>query len=166
MQISVINRQRRLKLSRTEAVSMANKLSEAFIDNLLNDPPAGFFRRKLSRLRQYGLLNLVFVSDRLIRKLNKQWRGKDVETDVLSFALNLEEPEPGMPWELGEIVISGERAAWQAGELNHSLSRELAFLFVHGMLHIFGFDHENKKDEQVMLKRQRAILKSAGYPRL
>jgi len=107
----------------------------------------------------------VLTSNRTIRKLNKQWRGKDSPTDVLSFTILLEPPPKEMPWELGEIFISVEQAAAQAHSFNHSLERELAFLTVHGILHLLGFDHEKPAEEKEMMVRQEKILKAAGYPR-
>lgn len=166
MEISIDNRQRRLRVIRAELQIMTARLSEAVCDNLLTNPTGEYPRRKLERLRRLATVNLVLVSNSAIAKLNKLWRGKNVETDVLSFTLNSSEPPAGIPWELGEIFISAEKAFEQAETLNHSLDRELAFLFVHGMLHILGFDHENTYDEKIMRQRQRAILKAGGYPRL
>lgn len=86
-------------------------------------------------------INLVLVDNEEIHELNKSWRGKDKETDVLSF--------PYSPIEngiFGEIFISLERAQEQANFLKHSLDRELQVLFIHGILHLFGYDHEGEKD--------------------
>ncbi len=73
--------------------------------------------------------------------------------------------EEDYPFELGEVFISYEQAIKQAKEYNHSLERELAFLFVHGLLHILGFDHQKKSDEKEMFGRQKQILVKAGYAR-
>jgi len=165
MQVLVSNRQHRIRIDAAGIKAMASDLSDLVLADLLKQPIASFSKRKIRRLKEKASLSLVILSNEGIRKINKRWRGKDAETDVLSFALNLDEPGDGMPWELGEIFISLEKASEQAITHNHGLDRELAFLFVHGMLHILGFDHENKKDEKVMFARQKIILKEAGYPR-
>ena len=144
---------------------MAENLSQAVCENLLAKPTTQFSAKALAKLHKCASLSLVLLSNKAIRALNKRFRSKDIETDVLSFTLNLIEPKRGVPWELGEIFISVEKANTQAQLFNHSLKRELAFLFVHGMLHILGFDHENKRDERIMLARQKAILTLAGYSR-
>jgi probable rRNA maturation factor len=166
MQVLISNRQRIIKLSPAQIEGMASKLCQAISENLLAEPIPQFTKAAFRRLDQKASLSLVFLSNQGIRKINKQWRSKDKETDVLSFALSLTEPPDDLPWELGEIFISVEKATAQAASLNHSLERELAFLFVHGFLHIFGFDHENPQDEALMFRRQKDILKRAGYPRL
>lgn len=165
MHIQISNRQRLIKLNTGQLHSMTSKLCEAVCDNLLSDPTAQFSQKAIKQLRLKASLSLVLLSNQGIRKINKQWRNKDAETDVLSFPLNLKEPPGEMPWELGEVFISAEKAAEQASSLNHSLRRELAFLFVHGFLHILGFDHERPKDQKDMFRRQKSILAMAGYPR-
>jgi probable rRNA maturation factor len=88
----------------------------------------------------------------------------DRVTDVLSFptAEPGETPPDGF---FGDIVICPDRAMEQAREYGHSLTRELAFLTVHGALHLFGYDHMEKREETYMLERQRAILERMGVPR-
>lgn len=165
MQILINNRQRRVRLNQAEMQFMAERLSDHVLNNLINKPAQQISKSTLRQIQQRALLSLVFLSNSGIAKINKQWRNKDVETDVLSFPLNLSDPGNGIPWELGEIFISIEKASEQAITHNHGLNRELAFLFVHGMLHILGFDHEEPEDEKVMLARQKSILQEAGYPR-
>ncbi len=103
-----------------------------------------------------------------IHALNKQFRNIDAPTDVLSFPLveyeNTDEPllddEENM---LGDIVISLERAEEQAEEFGHSFEREVAFLCVHSMLHLLGYDHVNSEEEdREMRERQRDIMKELG----
>ena len=86
-----------------------------------------------------------------IQALNKQYRGKDAPTDVLSF--NWDHPEV-----LGQLIISVERAQEQANELGQSLDEELQFLFTHGLLHLLGYDHEDPADEALMLSKAYALL--------
>jgi len=165
VQVLVNNRQRIIKVNLAQIRAMTGILSDALCENLLTQPTKGFSARLIKQLQQRSSISLVLLSNKSIQKLNNKWRGKNYATDVLSFPLNLKEPSPGIPWELGEIFISVEKAIEQATSFNHSLNRELAFLFVHGFLHILGFDHENVKDEQIMRRRQKAILTSAGYSR-
>ncbi len=101
-------------------------------------------------------ISLSFCSATEIQALNKQYRAKDSVTDVLSFPAIPEVPT------LGDIVICVERAQEQADELGHSLKRELAFLFVHGLLHLLGYDHEVSEDEErIMFDLQDQVLVAA-----
>ena len=112
-------------------------------------------------------LSLAFVDDEEIRRLNIAFRGKDSATDVLSFADagedDLRVPE-GAPNLLGDIVISLERAHAQAAELGHSLEREMAFLLVHGLLHLAGFNHDLDNNGE-MYGLTESILSEAGWHR-
>ena len=116
----------------------------------------------------YGLsegveVGVTFLDDAAIQELNRDYRDKDRPTDVLSFALNEgDEPEiVDAPEEelLGDILISLETTARQAEEYGHTLERELAYLTVHGMLHLLGYDHMKKKDKKVMRKQEEAVLR-------
>jgi len=163
--VTVSNRQRRAKVDSAWLQATVVKLSAAVCSNLSGKPPAHLERACIDQISARGSLSLALVSNRQIRELNRQWRGKDYATDVLSFPLELDAPPARLPWEFGEVVISVERAIEQAADLGHSVERELAFLFVHGCLHIFGFDHENRDDEKEMIGRQKDILQSAGLSR-
>jgi probable rRNA maturation factor len=115
-------------------------------------------------------VSAILVDDDYIHELNYQYRGKDTSTDVLSFALN-EGDEPEIingPEEnlLGDIVISLETASRQAEEFGHSLERELAYLSVHGMLHLLGYDHEEETDRAVMRKEEEHVLGLLGITRI
>ena len=113
-------------------------------------------------------LSVTFTDNEGIRAINKSYRNIDSATDVLSFPLvdfeGGEEPpmdEPLLP--LGDIVISLERAREQALEFGHSYERELAFLTVHSMLHLLGYDHVNSEEEDLdMRRRQKEILEGMG----
>lgn len=114
-------------------------------------------------------VSVVLADDSYIHELNLEYRGKDCPTDVLSFALD-EGEEPDIvdgPEEslLGDIIISLETAARQAEEYSHSLERELAFLTVHGMLHLLGYDHEEEVDRQEMRQQEEHILSLLGIKR-
>lgn len=100
-----------------------------------------------------GILNVVFVNDSYIKGLNKQYRKKNKPTDVLSFSY-LDE-DTGL---IGEVYISVETAKKQAKKAKHSLQDELNKLFIHGFLHIFGFDHESKEDAKIMEDLEGEVL--------
>ncbi len=111
-----------------------------------------------------GELALYCVASEEIRALNLEHRGVDRVTDVLSFpAAEPGETPPDGFW--GDIVVCPERAREQAEEYGHSVERELAFLTVHGALHLFGYDHMGKNEETYMLQRQEAILERMGVLR-
>jgi len=105
-------------------------------------------------------VSLVFVDDNYIAQLNKQYRGKDGPTDVLSFAMQEGPAMPGGEGEilLGDVVISLETARRQAEEYGHGLAREVAYLTVHGVLHLLGYDHETEADKRVMRQKEEAVL--------
>ena len=101
-----------------------------------------------------GVLNVVFVNDAHIHSLNKEYRKIDKPTDVLSF--NYQDEVGGEL--VGEVYISVETAERQAKEYKHTLSDELHKLFVHGFLHIHGYDHENDEDYAVMSALEEKVL--------
>ncbi|NLZ36449.1 MAG: rRNA maturation RNase YbeY [Clostridiales bacterium] len=107
-------------------------------------------------------VSITVVDDEQIKELNAAHRGIDSPTDVLSFPLN---DGDDIGEELGDIVISMERADIQAKEYGHSLDRELAFLTVHSTLHLLGYDHMIEEEEKEMFDRQEKILISMGIPR-
>lgn len=109
-------------------------------------------------------LNLIFVTEYEIKEINKQYRNKDAVTDVISFA-QCDDPENDNDYSLGDIFICVKRAYDQAKEYDHSRAREFAFLAVHGYLHLCGFDHMTKEDEEIMFKIQDDILDKAGIKR-
>lgn len=115
-------------------------------------------------------VGFMFADDSYIQELNLRYRGKDTATDVLSFALNEgEEPEIIGGYEgeelLGDIVISVETMGRQAEEYGHSVERELAFLTLHGMLHLLGYDHESEEERQEMRKEEEYVLSLLGIVR-
>lgn len=105
--------------------------------------------------RWQAQVNLVFTTDRRIQELNLQYRGKNMSTDVLSF--NLDGPErPDAVF--GEIYISVPTAARQAKTLRHSLAREYLRLACHGLMHLFGYDHQEDREAERMEARERQYL--------
>lgn len=110
--------------------------------------------------------NIILVDNEYIHKLNKEYRNIDRETDVISFALEDDNSFPEMETKvLGDIYISIDKAKSQAEEYGHSFKREICFLAVHGFLHINGYDHMNKEDEEVMFGLQEEILNEAKITR-
>lgn len=111
----------------------------------------------------------VLVSDDAeLQRLNRDYRGIDAPTDVLSFgaAADTFVAAPGQPRFLGDLAISYERVLAQAAEYAHSPQRELAFLTVHGMLHLLGYDHERGPDaNSAMRAREDTILARLGLAR-
>ena len=102
-----------------------------------------------------------------IREKNREFRGIDSSTDVLSFPMydikNGDMPFEGEIFELGDIVLSLERAREQAEEFGHSYERECAFLTVHSVLHLLGYDHVNSEEEETeMREHQRVVMKKLG----
>ena len=107
------------------------------------------------------LIDVSIVDNKTIHKINKEYRNVDRPTDVISFAFFDDVNEkslPGVPSSLGEIIISFEKAEEQAVQYDHSAKREFSFLFVHGMLHLLGYDHMNEEDEKEMFSLQEKIL--------
>lgn len=113
-------------------------------------------------------VSVTFVDNAAIRELNNAYRTIDRETDVLSFPMyeRGEIPAGPLPKMLGDIVLSLEKAVSQAEEYRHSFEREVAFLTVHSVLHLLGYDHEeSEREESEMFARQEAILVKMGLPR-
>ena len=131
--IEIINRQRARKISAK--------------------PLRQFAARSLKLVeRESHDVSIVFVSDPKIKKLNRQFRGKNYATDVLSFPNHAEAFESQNEEALGEIVISVDRAAAQAKENGLSFSNEVEQLILHGLLHLCGYDHETDNGEMNRLE--------------
>ena len=116
-------------------------------------------------------VSVTFVSNQEIRNLNKTYRNKDAETDVLSFPLTSEDGTQEKNTEtgaimLGDVVISLEMAVKQAQMFGHSLEREVGFLTVHSMLHLLGYDHETSPlDDRIMREKEESVLEKLGISR-
>lgn len=115
-----------------------------------------------------GDVVVTLVDDEKIHSLNKEYRGIDRPTDVLSFAMNDEsEDEMEIFYDdeeidntLGDIIISIPRTIEQAKDYGHSFERELGFLTVHGFLHLLGYDHDTEEDEKIMFSKQEKVLEN------
>ena len=112
-------------------------------------------------------LGLVVTGQEQIQQLNRDYRHKDEPTDVLAFALLPKDSPPDSPpfitppddvRHLGEVVISYPQSVLQAAEQGHPVSREVATLIIHGVLHLLGYDHDTDQPEQAMRARETAIL--------
>lgn len=135
------------------------------IENLLQ------FAALEERVPKDSEVSVTFVTNKDIQEINRDYRGKDQPTDVISFALEetggdeVEIQGADLPPHLGDIIISIEKAKEQAEEYGHSFMRELGFLSVHGFLHLLGYDHMTKEEEEKMFSRQKEILEKFGLKR-
>lgn len=132
------------------------------IDKLLT------FAKEQEQIDSDAELSVTFVDKTEIQEINKMYRDKDKVTDVISFALEEDEPEIiglDMPRVLGDIIICTDIAQEQADSYGHSFERELGFLALHGFLHLLGYDHIDEQDEKEMFGRQDQILNAYGLTR-
>lgn len=114
-------------------------------------------------------VSITLTNNEHIHEINREYRKVDRPTDVISFALN-EGDEPNIEGEipvnmLGDIIISVEKAIEQAGDYGHSVRREIAFLTVHGMLHLLGYDHIEEADRVEMRKEEDFVMEQLGISR-
>lgn len=110
-------------------------------------------------------VSVHLTDDTGIRSLNRTYRNMDQATDVLSFGSDDDDTLPDGTRLLGDIIISLERATEQAGEYGHSYEREVAFLVVHGVLHLLGYDHEEDEQRREMRAREEGVLARLGLQR-
>ncbi len=107
-------------------------------------------------------LNIIFVSNRYIKKLNKSYLNRNYSTDVIAFSMEegqrLKDPSRFKQRTLGDIYISAEKAGTQAKILGHSIRREIAILVIHGILHLKGYDDIKKIDRMKMHRKTEEIL--------
>ena len=153
-------------LDETNTVSQ-EKINE--IDELLQ------YAADYLKLPEDTEMSVTFMDNAAIQVINRDYRDKDQPTDVISFALEEETEEelpiifddemPAMPRNLGDIMISVERAKEQASEYGHSYDRELDYVALHGFLHINGYDHMTPEDEKEMFGLQKEIWDAYGLKR-
>ncbi len=114
-------------------------------------------------------VSITIVDNDAIQALNAEYRNKNEATDVLSFQMDNPfreiDTDSGLPVMLGDIIISIEKVTEQAKRYNHSFEREIAFLTVHGFLHLLGYTHDNASEEKVMFQKQDAILEEFNLER-
>ena len=113
-----------------------------------------------------AIMNVIIIDNEKIHKINKEYRGIDRPTDVISFALEDDKTFINTDFRvLGDIYISVDKVYEQAELYEHIFRRELSFLTVHGVLHLLGYDHMEKSAEKVMFKKQDDILNELGITR-
>lgn len=119
------------------------------------------YAAKKESLHENTELSVVIVHNDDIQQLNKSYRQLDQPTDVLSFPLvdDFNDIDDEIPLMLGDIIISVDKVKEQAERFKHSFDRELAFLAVHGFLHLIGFTHDDEAEEKLMFGKQEQILK-------
>lgn len=115
-------------------------------------------RKAIAKKDPNNTMSIIFIDNEEIRRINNEFRHIDKKTDVLSF------PD-GEDNYLGDVFISLEQAFEQANNYNHSNIREVTFLAVHGYLHLKGYDHLTKEDEEIMFSLQNKILEEANIKR-
>ncbi|MFB7301760.1 rRNA maturation RNase YbeY [Heyndrickxia sporothermodurans] len=141
------------------------KQNQELLEDLLN------FASKKFEIEDGSEISVTFVTNEKIQEINRDYRGKDQPTDVISFAMEeLGEDELAiqgivMPRVLGDIIISVPKTKEQAAEFGHSFERELGFLAVHSLLHLLGYDHMTEEEEKEMFGLQREILDEYGLKR-
>jgi len=147
------------------------KLNYEINDNYKVDFKYDYLKKVIKRtLKHENVRNvyfsIIFVDEKEIQKINKEYRGIDKVTDVISFAL---EDNSNIIYNdtrvLGDIYICIPRTKEQAENYGHSIKRELSFLTVHGLLHLLGYDHMEKEDEEKMFALQELILNEEGITR-
>lgn len=120
----------------------------------------GVLNHVFSLIEEEKSLNIIIITSEEMQNMNKTYRGLDKPTDVLSFPYD----EPYLD-ELGDIFINLLYMKEQAQSYGHSEAREIAFLAVHGYLHVKGYDHHTEEEENMMFEKQEAILTKAGLER-
>ena len=125
------------------------------------------YARKVENLEDTELeFSIIITDNERIHEINKEYRNIDRPTDVISFALEDSEDIKLENYRiLGDIYISIDKVKEQAKEYGHSEKRELAFLTIHGFLHLLGYDHMKEEDEKVMFAKQEEILNGFGITR-
>lgn len=121
---------------------------------------------KVVKINKPSEANVIIVSNEQIREISKEYKKKDKATDVLSFPAEWKELEKLIGYNmLGDIFISYEKVKSQASEYGHSEKREWSYLFVHGLLHLCGYDHMNEADEKEMNKLANKVMTKLGIER-
>jgi probable rRNA maturation factor len=140
-----------------EYITADSNLTEGFttrltelLESLLQDSDLG-----------WGEVNVVVGDDEMLQNLNREYRSKDAPTDVLAFSYiegeeDIDSDDPDFA--IGDIFISLEKASLQAENAGHTIARELAFLAVHGMLHLIGYDHIEDDEAALMRKKELAVM--------
>lgn len=143
MEYFIDNRQSKYEITKDMELLIASVINESL---------------KVEELAGDYEISISFVDNTEIRELNKEYRGVDKETDVLSFPIDDEfEVEIAL---LGDIVISMEKAFEQSKDYGHTLDREVAYLTCHSMFHLMGYDHMNDKEKEIMRGKEKKVMKN------
>ena len=137
-------------------------LDEKKIENFIKFILENEYKEEYGKNDYY--LSLLISDNKIIKQINKEYRNKDTETDVISFAYNETENIGGLNV-LGDIIISLEKVKNQSKEYGHSEEREFYYVLCHGMLHLLGYDHIEEEDKKIMRKREEEILEKFNYTR-
>ena len=137
-------------------------LDEKKIENFIKFILENEYKEEYGKNDYY--LSLLIADNKIIKQINKEYRNKDTETDVISFAYNETENIGGLNV-LGDIIISLEKVKNQSKEYGHSEEREFYYVLTHGILHILGYDHIEEEDKKIMRKREEEILEKFNYTR-
>ena len=135
-------------------------LDEKKIENFIKFILENEYKEEYGKNDYY--LSLLIADNKIIKQINKEYRNKDTETDVISFAYNETENIGGLNV-LGDIIISLEKVKNQSKEYGHSEEREFYYVLCHGMLHLLGYDHIEEEDKKIMRKREQEILDKFNY---
>lgn len=146
------------------------KIKYEINDNFGVDFKYNYLKKVIKRTMKHenvknAYFSIIFVDADEIQNINKEYRGIDKVTDVISFAFEDNEKIKSKIRVLGDIYICIPRMIEQAENYGHSIKRELSFLTVHGLLHLLGYDHMEKEDEKVMFDLQERILNEEGITR-
>ena len=143
MDYYIDNRQAKLDITQ----NLEKIISDVIIESL-----------KVEGLSNNYEVSISFVENDEIRALNKDYRGVDKETDVLSFPIE-EDFEVTTPL-LGDIIISMDKALEQASEYGHTIEREVAYLIAHSMFHLMGYDHMCDEEKEIMRAQEKQVMKN------
>ncbi|MBA2133050.1 rRNA maturation RNase YbeY [Capillibacterium thermochitinicola] len=152
-------------------VIINQEITEPKLNNETLEALAGVARQVLkAHGREEAEVGITLTDEETIQQLNREWRGVDAPTDVLSFALDEGEPMPptgddAFPELLGDVVICVPVALRQAAEYGHSSTREILYLAVHGLLHLLGYDHQTAEEQTRMRQAEEKFLTEAGWGR-
>ena len=147
-------------------VEIFNETNEEIEDLKILKPLLEYARIKENLEDTELEFSVIIVDNKRIHEINKEYRGIDRPTDVISFALEDNEDVNIENYRiLGDIYISIDKVREQAKVYGHSEKRELAFLTIHGFLHLLGYDHMEKEEEKIMFAKQEEILNGFGITR-
>ena len=147
-------------------VEIFNETNEKIKDLEILKPLLEYARKKENLEDTELEFSIIIVDNKRIHEINKEYRNIDRPTDVISFALeDNQEYEFDHYRPLGDIYISIDKVKEQAKEYGHSETRELAFLTIHGFLHLLGYDHMKPEEEKIMFAKQEEILNGFGITR-